>query len=66
MPALRFAGYTAAGSALWNGLLIGAGVGLGSSWDRVEQYAGVLDWIVIGGLVVVIALAIHRRIRRRH
>ena len=66
MPALRFAGYTAAGSALWNGPLIGAGVGLGSSWDRVEQYAGVLDWIVIGGLVVVIALAIHRRIRRRH
>jgi membrane protein DedA with SNARE-associated domain len=65
MPLAQFVGYTVAGSAVWNGLLIGAGVGLGSSWERVEQYASVLDWILVGAVVVIVGLGVVRRVRRR-
>lgn len=66
MPLAQFVAYTAAGSALWNGLLVGAGYGLGTQWERVEGYAGWLDWILIGALVLVVgALALRRwRIHR--
>ena len=60
-----FLGLTAAGSAVWNGLLIGGGIALGSNWERVEQYAAVLDWVLISGLVLVVLVGIMRRVRRR-
>lgn len=65
MPLWQFLAYTALGSGLWNALLVGAGVTLGSNWERVERYAGVLDYALIVALVVVTALAVVRRVRRR-
>jgi len=67
MPLIQFVAYTAAGSLLWNGLLVGAGYGLGTQWERVEGYAGWLDRILIGALVLVVgALALRRwRIHRQ-
>jgi membrane protein DedA with SNARE-associated domain len=32
---------------VWNALLIGAGWLLGDNWDEVEQYVGILQYLVI-------------------
>ncbi len=63
MPMLRFVALTTAGSALWNGLLLGAGTALGAHWNQVQHYAGILDWLLIGGVAAVVALKVRRRIR---
>ncbi len=65
MPLGRFAAYTTAGSLVWNGLLVGAGVWLGDRWEQVESYAGWLDRVFVAALVVVVAWAVWRRVRAR-
>ena len=65
MPWPQFLGYTLVGSAVWNGALIGAGVALGTQHELVERYVGVLDYLIIGAVVVVVLLALVRHLRRR-
>lgn len=55
MPLLTFTLYTTAGSLVWNTLLIFAGYLLGDNWDHVEEYVGVLQYVVIA---VVLAISI--------
>ena len=52
MPRLEFAALTAAGSALWNAALIGAGWALGSSYDKVAEALGPVGTVVVVVLVV--------------
>lgn len=59
-----FSAFTLAGSAIWNGLLIGLGALLGTQYELVEQYSRYLDYIVIAAVVVTIAWLIARRVRR--
>jgi membrane protein DedA with SNARE-associated domain len=47
MEPIRFTIYTAAGSAVWNTALVGAGFLLGERWESVGDYVGVLQWMVI-------------------
>ena len=66
MPLTRFSVFTVAGSAIWNGLLIGLGWVLGSRYELVDRYSSVLDWVVglvVAGLVVWLVV---RRVRRAH
>jgi len=65
MSLLRFAVLTVLGSALWNSLLVGAGYALGTQYALVERYSGVLDYLVIGLLVLAVGLLARRRIRKR-
>ena len=51
----RFALLTAIGSAVWNISLIGAGAALGDQWDRVGDYVGIFQWVVIAALVAAVA-----------
>ena len=62
MPLWRFIAYTTAGSAAWNAALIGAGWALGTQWQRVEQYASIVGYIVLA----LVALLILRRAWRKH
>ncbi|HEV2073763.1 MAG TPA: DedA family protein [Thermomicrobiales bacterium] len=55
MPIARFILYTALGSLVWNSVLIGAGWILGDNWEEVEQYVGILQYLVI--IVALIAAA---------
>ncbi|WP_454085814.1 DedA family protein [Georgenia sp. Marseille-Q6866] len=55
MPLPVFLGLTTAGSAIWNTVLVGAGYLLGENWHVVEQYTGILQWIVIAGVVGAVA-----------
>lgn len=52
MPLLRFVLLTTAGSAIWNTVFVLAGYSLGTNWGLVEQYAGVLQKIVIVAVAV--------------
>jgi membrane protein DedA with SNARE-associated domain len=65
MPLHTFVLLTAAGSALWNCLLVGAGAALGTQWQRVEGYADVFDKVVIAVLVLVVGVAVWRRLHQR-
>ncbi|MEA2531616.1 MAG: hypothetical protein QOG89_3260 [Thermomicrobiales bacterium] len=61
MPLGRFVAYTAAGSTVWNGVLIGLGWALGDRWEEVDHYVSYFEYVVVAALVVGVALFIWRR-----
>jgi membrane protein DedA with SNARE-associated domain len=65
MPVARFAGYTAAGSLVWNTVFVVAGYLLGEQWERVETYGSLLSKIVVILIVVAVAVFVMSRLRRR-
>lgn len=52
MPLITYLWLTAAGSLLWNALLIGAGWQLGSRWDTVAGLIGPLSTAAVGLSVI--------------
>ncbi len=64
MPLVRFCAYTAAGSALWNALFIGAGYQLGQNYDRVERWVSPFTYAVVVALVAWVAWLTARKLRR--
>lgn len=58
MPFVRFCLLTAAGSAIWNGLLVGAGLALGRNWEAVSHAAGAYSNIVLLVFAVVSVAAL--------
>lgn len=65
MPLLPFLLYTAAGSALWNTLLVGAGYALGTQYERVEEYMQYLDYVIYAGIVAIVGWFLVRKLRQR-
>jgi membrane protein DedA with SNARE-associated domain len=65
MPVLQFAGYTVAGSLVWNAALIGAGYELGSRWEVIEGYVDDLSAVIYVLLSFAVAVFLVRRLRRR-
>ncbi|MCD4532976.1 DedA family protein [Nocardioides sp. cx-169] len=65
MPLLQFAGFTTAGSLVWNGLLIGAGYALGEQWHLVESRAGEISDLVYVVIAAVVVWFVVRRWRGR-
>ena len=65
MPMGTFLVYTTAGTVLWNSLLVGAGYALGTQWESVERYSGLLDRAVIAAVVAVVVWLVVRRLRKR-
>lgn len=61
MNPVTFTIYTAIGSAVWNVILIGAGYALGNNWERVGDWVGVLQYIVIAAILALAAYWIWRR-----
>lgn len=60
MPFWRFTLLSAAGTCVWNTLLIGAGWYLGDNWQRISSVVGsVSEVVVIVLAVATIAFAIH-------
>ncbi len=66
MPRGTFLLYTAAGSAIWNVLLVGLGYGLGSQWQRVEGYSQYLNYAVYAAIVAFVVWLVVRSVRRTH
>lgn len=65
MPLLRFTVLTTIGSAVWNAVLIGAGVILGENWQIVERWMGSYSNVVLIVGAVAIALFLVLRHYRR-
>jgi len=65
MPLPAFVLYTAVGSALWNGILVGAGYLLGDQWETVGGYVSYLQYAVILGVVVLAGWFVWSRLRAR-
>ena len=64
MPLGRYSGLTLVGSALWCFPLAGIGWALGANWERFHTAFGYVD-VVVGVLVVVGAVYLVRRYRKR-
>ena len=65
MPLLQFLAYTLAGSAIWNTIFIVAGYQLGERWTEVEQYAEILQYVVIAVAVLLLGWFVVSRVVRR-
>jgi membrane protein DedA with SNARE-associated domain len=66
MKLTSFVVLTAIGSAVWNVALIGAGAVLGDQWERVGEYVGLFQWLVIAAiLVLLVRFAVSRLKNRR-
>lgn len=65
MPLGRFVLYTTAGSGIWNTVFIVAGFFLGENWSSVEQYATVLQYVVIAAVLALVVWFVTVRVRRR-
>lgn len=64
MPLGRFTLLTTAGSLLWNTVFVLAGYFLGENWHRVEDYAGVLQKLVIVGVLAGLTVWLVLRLRQ--
>ena len=56
---------TAVGSAVWNIALIGAGALLGDQWERVGEYVGVFQWLVIVAILVMLVRFVYLKLQNR-
>lgn len=65
MKLTNFILLTAIGSAVWNIALIGAGAVLKDQWDRVGDYVGVFQWVVILAIVVFVVRFVISRVKRQ-
>jgi membrane protein DedA with SNARE-associated domain len=63
MPLWKFGILTAAGSLIWNTIFVLSGFLLGEAWPVVEQYAEILQYIVIVAAVVAVVWFVVSRVR---
>ena len=61
MPLGRFLLWTTFGSAIWNSLLIGAGMLLGTQWATVEAHIDVVNDLIYLGIGLAIGVFFMRR-----
>src|SRR3954469_2647658 len=62
MPYGRFILFTAIGSAIWDGALIGAGYFLGKNWSQVEGWIAPIGPLVYGFIVLLLGWFVGRRL----
>ncbi|GDX33174.1 alkaline phosphatase-like protein [Actinomycetes bacterium] len=65
MKLMSFILLTAVGSAVWNIALIGAGAILGDQWERVGEYVGVFQWLVVGAILVLLVRFVYSKLQVR-
>ena len=65
MPWWLFALLTTVGSAVWNSVFVGLGYLLGDRWTEVSRYSDLINYLVIGAVVLMLLVAVLRRLRRR-
>lgn len=63
MPVGVFILLTLSGSLIWNTIFVLAGYTLGENWHVVEEYAGILQLVVIGAVVLGVAWFVVSRVR---
>lgn len=64
MPLWRFGLLTLAGSLLWNSVFVLSGFFLGEQWHIVEEYAGILQYVVIAAAAAALVWFTVTRVRQ--
>lgn len=64
MPLWRFGLLTLAGSLLWNSVFVLSGYLLGEQWHIVEEYAGILQYVVIAAAAAALVWFTVTRVRQ--
>lgn len=64
MNLATFSVFTVAGSGVWNGLLIGLGVALGTQYALVDRYSRYINYALYAVLAGLLVALIVRRVRR--
>jgi membrane protein DedA with SNARE-associated domain len=65
MKLTSFVVLTAIGSAVWNIALIGAGAVLGDQWERVGEFVGIFQWLVIVAILFLLVRFVTSRLNSR-
>lgn len=65
MPVWQFLTLTTLGSLIWNTIFVVAGYLLGANWQLVDQYAGILQNVVIAAVAIAIVVFVVKRVRER-
>ena len=65
MPLRRFLALTTAGSLLWNSLFVVAGYVLGENWQRMEGFAAVFEYGILGLAAAAVVWFTVKRVRAR-
>lgn len=64
MPLWRFGLLTLAGSLIWNSVFVLSGFFLGEQWHIVEEYAGILQYVVIAAAAAALVWFTVTRVRQ--
>lgn len=64
MPLARFIVYTTVGSAAYNTALISLGYLIGDRWQDIGRYSTYINYTIVAGLVLAVAVFVGRRLRR--
>lgn len=65
MPLVQFIPLTIFGSLLWNGALVSLGWAFGENWHAIEEYVGVLQYVVIAVVAILLIRFVWSRLRQR-
>lgn len=65
MPLVQFVPLTTFGSLLWNGALISLGWAFGENWHAIEEYVGLLQYVVIAVVLLLVLRFAWSRMRQR-
>ena len=65
MPLVQFIPLTIFGSLLWNGALVSLGWAFGENWHAIEEYVGVLQYVVIAVVGILLIRFVWTRLRQR-
>ena len=65
MPLMQFIPLTIFGSLLWNGALVSLGWAFGENWHAIEEYVGVLQYVVIAVVAFLLVRFVWTRLRQR-
>lgn len=61
----KFLVLTTMGSLIWNSVFVVAGYLLGANWKLVDQYAGVVQWVVTAVVAGAVVWFVVKRVRAR-
>lgn len=65
MPIWQFLTLTTLGSLIWNTVFVVSGYLLGANWQMVDQYAGIVQNVVIAAVAIAIVVFVVKRVRER-
>jgi membrane protein DedA with SNARE-associated domain len=65
MNVVKFSIFTIIGAGMWNAILAYAGFVLKSNWEEVMKYSHIIDIVVVLFLMAIVALYVHRHLKKR-